>query len=134
MAVRLVECLDWPAKNRPGELLAVSERLAKEGVNLDGLWGYTDHENKPKIAAIGKNASKLRMALARMGIKARSSQCFRATGTDKTGALVGVVRALARANVNIVCLDALAAGGRYAATFWVSDAALAKAKRVLRAR
>jgi hypothetical protein len=132
MAVKQMECLDWPAENRPGELLKVSERLAKESVNLDALWAYTDHENKPKIAAIAKKPSKLLSALSKMGIQAHRSQCFCATGKDKPGALLGTFRALADANINITCLDAMATGGRYAAVFWVADTDLAKAKQVLK--
>jgi len=134
MAIKQVECLDWPAENRPGELLKVSEQLAKQGVNLDALWGYTDHENKPNIAAIGKDPGKLRAALSKVGVSAHASQCFCATGEDKTGALLNELRALADANINITCLDALATGGRYAAVFWVSNADLAKAKQVLKVR
>ena len=134
MAVKQVECLDWPAENRPGELLKLSEQLAKQGVDLDALWAYADHENKPKIAAIAKRPDKLQAALGQMGIQAHASQCFCATGQDKAGALLDTFRALADANINIACLDAMATGGRYAAIFWVSDADLANAKQILKVR
>lgn len=134
MAVKLVECLDWEVENRPGKLLEVNEQLARQGVNLDALWAYTDHEKKDKMAAIGKKPAKLQAALGKLGINAKRSQCFYATGTDKAGALVKTLKALADAGINITCFDALAGGGRYAATFWVSDADLEKAKRILKVR
>lgn len=134
MAVKLVDCFDWEAENRPGKLREVNEQLAKQGVNLDALWAYTDSEKKNKIAAIGKKSAKLSAALGKLGIHANKSQCFYLTGKDKAGALVKTFKALADAGINITCLDALAAGGRYAATFWVGDADLAKAKQVLKVR
>ncbi len=127
-------CIEWEAENRPGKLLEVNEQLAKQGVNLDALWAYTDHENKNKIAAIGKKSAKLSAALDKLGVRAKKSQCFYVTGADKAGALLKTFKALADAGINITCLDALATGGRYAAVFWVSDADLAKARQVLKAR
>jgi hypothetical protein len=132
MAVKLVECLDWPSENRPGELLRITDQLAKAGVNLDALWAYASHTGEPKMAAIAKKPDKLRRALK--GLGATTTRCFCATGKDKAGALVGMLRALAEANINVDCLDALAVGGNYAAIFWVSEADLPKAKRILKVR
>jgi hypothetical protein len=134
MAIKLVDCFDWEAENRPGKLLEVNEQLAKQGVNLDALWAYTDHEKKNKIAAIGKKSEKLSAALGKLGVRANKSQCFYATGADKAGALVKTLRALADAGINIICLDGMATGGRYAVTFWVGDADLPRAKQVLKVR
>lgn len=134
MAIKLVECFDWEADNRPGTLREVNEQLAKHGVNLDALWAYTDPQQKNKIAAIGKKAAKLSAALAALGIPAKSSRCFYLTGADKAGALLKPLKTLADAAINITCLDALASGGRYTAVFWVSDADLPKARQLLKAR
>jgi hypothetical protein len=132
MAVKLVECLDWSAENRPGELLRITDQLAKAGVNLDALWAYTSHNGESKMAAIAKTPDKLKGALKELG--ATTTRCFCATGTDKAGALVSLFRALAEANINVECLDALAVGGKYAAVFWVSEVDLSKAKEILRVR
>lgn len=134
MAVRLVDCFDWEVEDRPGKLLEVSEQLAKQGVNLDALWAYTSPEKKNKIAAIGKKSAKLSAALAKLGISAKKSQCFYLTGIDKAGALLKTFKALADAGINIACFDALAGGGRYAATLWVKEEDLARAKQVLKVR
>lgn len=134
MAVKLVECFDWEAENRPGKLLEINEQLAKHGVNLDALWAYTDQEKKNKIAVIGKKTAKLSAALGKLGVNAKRSQCFYVTGADKAGALLKTFQTLADAGINITCLDALATGGRFAATFWVSDADLEKAKKLLKVR
>jgi hypothetical protein len=134
MAVKLVECFDWKVEDRPGELLRAAEALAKAGVNLDALWAYTSQQSEPKIAAIGKNPAKLEAALKKGGVRPSVTRCFWVSGTDKAGALVKTFRALAEANINVECFDALAVGGKYAATFWVSGADLPKAKQILKVR
>lgn len=134
MGIKLVECLDWRAENRPAELLKVVEKLAEAGVSLEAFWAYISHENEPKIAAIARKTPKLRVALQEIGIQPTATQCFCVTGKDKAGTLVKIFQALADANINISCLDALASGGNYLATFWVSDADLEKAKKILKAR
>jgi len=134
MAVKLVECLDWRAENRPGELLRTATALAKAGVNLNALWAYTSQQNEPKIAAIGKNPANLEATLKKGGINPNATRCFWVSGTDKVGALEKTFQALAEASINVECLDTLAVGGKYAATLWVSDADLPRAKDVLKVR
>ena len=60
---------------------------------------------------------------------------FLAQGTDKTGACASICGKLAQAGINMVAMDAVAAGrGRYGAIFWVKPRDVARASRVLRAR
>lgn len=134
MAVKLVECMDWPAENQPGELLKAAEELAKARVDLDALWAYHSEDGEPKIAAVAKRPAKLKAALDKLGVSAKSTTCFRVSGSDKAGVMVPVFRALADANINVECFDALAAGGKYSATFWVNDADVDVAKKILKAR
>lgn len=134
MIVKLVECLDWPAPNRPGELLHAVAAFAKAGVNLNALWAYTSHDNGPKLAAIAKQPARLKAALKKLGVRPHATQCFCVTGTDKAGVLVEVARKLADAQINVECLDALAGGGKFSAAFWVPAADLARAKKILKAR
>lgn len=134
MPVKLVECLDWPAVNRPGELLKVTEHLKAENVNLEALWAYTCSHGESKMAAIGKKGPALRAALAKLGLSPGASWCFYLTGTDKAGALVDTVRTLSEAGINVECADAVAAAGKFAAAIWVSATDLPAAKRALKVR
>ncbi len=134
MAIKLVECLCWPASDKPGKLLQYAEHLKKEGVDLDALFAYNTSGGESRIAAIGKKPAQLKASLAKGGVAYESGQCFYLTGSDKAGALVDVLRKLAAAGVNIDCADALAAQGRFAATIFVGKDDLAKAKRALKVR
>jgi predicted amino acid-binding ACT domain protein len=60
---------------------------------------------------------------------------FLARGTDKAGACAAICGKLAKAGINMVAMDAVAAGGgRFGAIFWVKQRDVARASRVLRAR
>jgi len=132
MQIELVECLDWPAENRPGVLAWHAQEFKKRKVNFDALWSY-EHDRRGKIAAIGKDKAALRRALKSMGIQPKTSRCFYITGQDKVGALVEVLDRLAAAGINVECSDALAAQGKFAATLWVRDEDLSKARKLLEA-
>lgn len=134
MPIKLVECLDWMAQDRPGELLQHAEHFKKEGVNLDAFWAYASHENEPKLAAVAKKPGKLKAALRKLGISANTSHCFYITGKDKAGALVDMLRALADAGINVECADALAFQGKFAAALWVRPEDLPQAKKLLKVR
>jgi hypothetical protein len=134
MGIKVVECLDWPARNRPGELSKFAVEFKRAGLNLDGLWAYDSPHGRSKMAAIAKRPAALRAALKRMGVKARVSRCFYVTGKDVAGAHVALLGALAASRINIETMDGLSVGGKYAATLWVSDRDFAKARRILKAR
>lgn len=133
MGIRVVECVDWDAPNKPGELLKCAEHFKNEGVNLDALWAYTSKNNESKLAAIGKDAAKLKAALGKLGAKANSTSCFYLSGEDRAGVLVDALKALAGAGINVECADALAGDGKFGATIWVKDSDLAKARQALKA-
>jgi hypothetical protein len=131
MAIKMVECLDWAATDRPGELLMYAEDLKENGVNLDALWGYLTRDNKARIAAIAKKPAKLKAVLRKLGVKTRLCKGFYVTGQDKTGAMIDTFRKLSSAGINIECAEAMATQGRYAGTIWVGKTDLARAKKVL---
>ncbi len=133
MAIRVVECLDWKTKHKPGELLRFAEHFKKSGVNLDALWAYKAGKSA-KLVAIGKKPAKLKASLKKLRIKPKSSRWFALSGKDKAGALISASKALAKARINIECVDAMAAQGKFASTFLVRPSAFAKAKKVLKAR
>lgn len=131
MGIRTVECLDWKATDRPGEMLTFAEGFRKDGINLDALWGYVDSKNGARIAAVGKNPARLKAALRKRGVKPRVCEGFYVTGKDRIGALVDVFKKLSSAKVNIECAEAYATQGKYAGTIWVDRSNFKKAKKVL---
>lgn len=134
MPIKLVECLDWPAVNRPGELLRYAEHFKKEGVNLDAFWAYVSHTGETKLAAIAKKPAALKAALRKLGTSSSGSWAFYLSGKDKAGALVEACEALSSSGINIECADALAAQGKFAGAIWVGESDLAAAKKALKVR
>lgn len=130
MPIRTVECLSWPAANKPGELLRFASAFESRRVNLDALWAH-DSGRSGHIAAIGKNPAQLRTALRAMGVKAKASRCFYVSGRDKAGALVNALHRLSVAGINVECAEALAAQGKFSATLWVRGKDYGQAKRLL---
>ena len=56
-------------------------------------------------------------------------------GSDRVGALTGILGKLAKAKINLVALDAVTAGSRrYGAIFWVRKKDIGRASRRLGAR
>ena len=134
MPIKVVECLDWSAPNRPGELLKVAAHLKKQGVNCDALWAYISHTGRGKIAAIGKSGGKLKAAVRKLGASPHATKCLYLSGKDKAGALVDTLKVLKDARINVECADAVAAQGRFGAAIWVDASDFGKAKRLLKAK
>ena len=82
------------------------------------------------------DAAKFTRAARKLGMKvSKKKTVFLAQGSDKAGAVAGICSKLARAGINMVAMDAVAAGqGRYGAIFWVKPRDVGRATRVLRAR
>ena len=82
------------------------------------------------------DASKFTRAARKLGMKvSKKKTVFLAQGGDKAGAVASICSKLAKAGINMVAMDAVAAGGkRYGAMFWVRPRDVARAARVLRAR
>jgi predicted amino acid-binding ACT domain protein len=60
---------------------------------------------------------------------------FVVRGSDRVGALVGVLGKLASRKINLVALSAVTAGsGRYGMIFWVKPRDIARTSRLLGAR
>lgn len=134
MPAKLVETACWPAPNKPGKMLQYFEHLKKESVDLEAFWAYSTAMGESRMAAVGKNPARLRAALKKAGVDFETSRCFLITGADKPGALIDATRALAKAGVNIEAADAVAAAGRFAATLFVTERDLKKAKKALKVR
>ena len=131
MKIKVVECLDWKAPDKPGELLRYAEAFKKRDVNLEALWSCGCCNGA--ITAVAKKPAKLSAALKAMGVRPRKSKCFYLSGKDKTGVLVDVLKKLAAARINVNCSAALAAQGKFGCVLWVKDSVLSKARRLLKA-
>jgi predicted amino acid-binding ACT domain protein len=109
--------------------------LAAHGVNLLAFTGFPN-AGRAQVDFIPYDVSKFTTAARKLGLKvSKRKTVFLAQGTDKAGACAGICNKLAKAGINMVAMDAVAAGqGRFGAIFWVKQRDVARASRVLRAR
>ena len=121
--------------NRAGQGARLLSALAAHGVNLLAFTGFPN-AGGAQVDFIPHNASKFTLAARKLGMKvSKRKTVFLAQGTDKAGACAAICNKLAKARINMVAMDAVAAGqGRFGAMFWVKQRDVARAARVLRAR
>ncbi|MBI3045584.1 MAG: hypothetical protein HYY78_22485 [Betaproteobacteria bacterium] len=133
--VRKTAYFSMKTPNRAGQGAKLLAALAAQGVNLLAFTGFPN-AGRAQVDFIPYDVSKFARAARKLGLKVgKRKTVFLAQGADKSGAIAGICGKLAKAGINMVAMDAVAAGkGRYGAMFWVKPRDVAKASRVLRAR
>lgn len=121
--------------NRAGQGARPLNALAAQGVNLLAFTGFPN-AGGAQVDFVPYDASKFTRVARKLRMKvSQKKTVFLAQGGDKTGAIAGICSKLAKAGINMVAMDAVAAGGgRYGAIFWVRPRDVARASRVLHAR
>ncbi|HSF21018.1 MAG TPA: hypothetical protein VLA81_03185 [Burkholderiales bacterium] len=121
--------------NRAGQGARLLSALAAHGVNLLAFTGFPS-AGRAQVDFIPNNVPRFTAAARKLGMKvSKRKTVFLAQGTDKAGACAGICSKLAKAGINMIAMDAVAAGkGRFGAIFWVRPRDVARASRVLRAR
>lgn len=133
--IRKTAYFSMKTTNRAGQGARLLNGLAAHGVNLRAFTGFPS-AGRAQVDFIPYDVAKFTRAARKLGLKVgKKKTVFLAQGTDKAGAIAGICSKLAKARINMVAMDAVAAGGgRYGAMFWVKSRDVAKASRVLRAR
>ena len=133
--VRKAEYFSMKTPNRAGQGARILSGLAAHGVNLVAFTGFPS-SGQAQVDFMPYNPAKFVEAARKLGFKVSAKKTvFLATGKDRAGAVASICSKLAAAGINMVAMDAVAAGGkRYGAIFWVRPRDVARAARVLRAR
>ena len=133
--VRKAAYFSMKTPNRAGQGARLLNALAAHKVNLLAFTGFPN-AGRAQVDFIPYDASRFTRAARKIGLKVSGRKTvFLAQGTDKAGAIAGICDKLAKAGINMVAMDAVAAGGgRYGAIFWVRPRDIGRATRVLRAR
>ncbi len=129
--VMLVTYFKTPLEDRPGALLAIAKDLKSRNLGLLGLWGFSTESGQAELYCIPKNAEKFRAAFKSAGTQIEEGTGFFMRGSDKTGALVKALQAIAKEGVNISALHALAAGGSYGSFINVAPGDVEKTAKAL---
>ena len=121
--------------NRAGQGARVLNGLTAHGVNLIAFTGFPN-AGRAQVDFVPYDVAKFTRAARKLGLKvSKKKTVFLAQGADRAGAIALICGKLAKAGINMVAMDAVAAGsGRFGAIFWVKPRDVAKASRVLRAR
>ena len=133
--IRKTAYFSMKTPNRAGQGARLLSGLTAHGVNLVAFTGFPN-AGRAQVDFIPYDVAKFMRAARKLGLKvSKKKTVFLAQGSDRAGAIAAICARLARAGINMVAMDAVAAGrGRFGAIFWVRPRDVAKATRVLRAR
>jgi hypothetical protein len=122
--------LDVPHKTGEGARLLTA--LHDAGINLAAFTAFPSGR-RAQIDFIPEDSAAFKAAARKLGIKVGPRKTvFLIQGDDRPGAIAEVCEKLAGAGINMIALDAAAAGnGRYAGMFWVAPGDVRKAAKVL---
>ena len=135
MSIRKASYYSTKLPQRPGAGAQLLAQLKAAKVNLLAFTGFPASGGAQVDFIPQDNARFMKAARkAKLKLSARKT-VFLMQGNDKVGALTQALGKLAKARINLVSLQAVAAGKRrFGAMFWVKAKDVAKASRALKAR
>ena len=135
MSIRKASYYSMKLPQRPGAGAQLLAQLKAAKVNLLAFTGFPASGGAQVDFIPQDNARFMKAARkAKLKLSARKT-VFLMQGNDKVGALTQALGKLAKARINLVSLQAVAAGKRrFGAMFWVKAKDVAKASRALKAR
>jgi hypothetical protein len=131
--VRRVEYYYTEVPDRPGGGAQVLAALKAGGVNLMALNGFPMSRRRAQLSFVPSNVRAFIAAARKAGIKLTGPKtAFLIQGDDRAGAVAGIVSKLGKAGLNVVAMNAVAAGRRrYGAILWVKPRNVGKAAQIL---
>jgi hypothetical protein len=131
--VRRIDYYYTEVPDRPGAGAKVLNALKAARVNLTAYTGFPTTRGRAQLDFVPSNGRAFLTAVRKAGIKLVGPKtAFLIQGDDRVGAVADVVNKLGRARLNVVAMDAIAAGqGRYGAILWVKPHNVAKAAKIL---
>ncbi len=130
--VRTMDYFYVMVPDKPGEGARILGELRSAGVNLIAYSGFPEGRGA-QLDFVPTDGIAFRDVAKRMKWKVKGpKRCFIIEGDDRIGACAEVLGKLAAAKVNVVAMDAVAAGaGRWGAILWVAPGGVKKAAAVL---
>ena len=136
MAVRKVDYCKTIVPARAGSGAEILRALREEGVSLLAFTGFPLGGGKAQIDVVAPRIADVRRVARKYGWRLGPvSRGFLVQGRDAVGAVHRHLAKLARARINVIAADAVAAGGgRFGMILWVAPRDYARAARTLGAR
>jgi len=134
-SIRRADYYTMKVSQRPGAGAKLLAAMKAAGVNLLAFTGFPSGGGA-QVDFIPQNSAKFRQAANKAGLRvSKRKTVFLVRGSDRVGALTGVLGKLASKKINLVALSAITAGnGRYGMIFWVKPKDIGRTSRLLRAR
>ena len=131
--VRRVEYYYAVVPNRAGAGAKVFNALKAESVNLIAHNGFPISVRRSQLDFVPSNGRAFLVAARKAGIKLVGPKtAFLIQGDDRVGAVADILSKLGKARLNVVAMNAIAAGKRrYGAILWVKPRNVAKAAEIL---
>ena len=133
-SIRKADYYTVKVSQRPGAGAGLLAAMKAAGVNLLAFTGFPSGGGA-QVDFMPDNSVKFRRAAKQANLRvSKRKTVFLVRGSDRVGALTGVLGKLASKKINLVALSAVTAGnGRYGMIFWVKPKDIGRASRVLRA-
>jgi len=133
--IRTVDYYNIMSSDRPGAGARMLEPFRKAKVSFLAVHAFPEGSRVQVDFVPAKGSDFLRVA-RREGVKlGPKKKAFLVQGTDRPGALAGVLGALGEAGINVTAVTGLCAGGRrFAAILWVKPKDQRAAARALGAK
>jgi len=131
---KVVTFFKMSLEDKPGKLLAIVKEMKAKKLGLVALWGYGTQPGQGELYCIPKNPDKFRSTYKPTGTQMEEGTGLFVKGTDKTGALVKTLDAIAKEGVNIKAMHAVAAGGSFGSFISVGPEDLTKTAEALGAK
>ena len=129
--VHRVTFLKTNLTDQPGAFLAIMEELKAKKISLKSLWGFNKQGGDAELFVIAKDTDKIKSLWTASGKTVEEGIAFFSKGSDKAGALLKDLQALAGANISIQGTHAIAVSGKYGSLLRVSAADVEKAAQAL---
>jgi predicted amino acid-binding ACT domain protein len=119
--------------DKPGEAARILTALHQGGGNLLGFSGFPEGARKAQLDFVPEDSKPFLQIARRAGLKlSRKRACFLVQGDDQHGVVAAVFARLAAVSVNVISMQAIAAGaGRFAGILWVKPEDTRKASKAL---
>ena len=131
--VRRIEYYYTEVPDRPGAGAKVLNALKAARVNLIAYTGFPTTRGRAQLDFVPSNERAFLAAARKAGIKLVGPKtAFLIQGDDRVGAVANIVSKLGKARLNVVAMNAIAAGKRrYGAILWVKPRNVGKAAEIL---
>lgn len=121
--------------SRAGQGEKILKAISDAGINMLAFTGFPAGGGKAQVDFVVDRVAPLNRLAKKEGWRlGKPRKAFLVQGSDELGAVHKVIKRLADAKINIVAVDAAAAGkGRYGMIMWVKPKDYQKASRALNA-